>query len=112
MHLALCEQKDWDMRWRQPLGRLMQPPPLVTFISIISTQQATRSIMQRWREGRRRLKCKNMRFGQHQKAAARSHPPSLPPSLAPAHSSDTSHGRLIACLRAAEPFVLELHPWS
>lgn len=74
MHLALCEQRDWNMRWRQPLGRLMQPPPLVTFISIISTQQATRSIMQRWREGRRRLKCKNMRRGKDQNRAARLFP--------------------------------------
>lgn len=75
MHLALCEQRDWDMRPSRPLGHLMQPPPLVTFISIIPTQQAARSIMQGWREGRRPLKCKNMRLGKHQKPAAPSTPP-------------------------------------
>lgn len=68
--------------------------------------------MQRWREGRRRLKCKNMRLGKHQKLAAPYPPPPRSLPLAPSHSSDTSHGRLIACLHAAEPFVLELHPWS
>lgn len=60
--------------------------------------------MQGWREGRRPLKCKNMRLGKHQKPAAAPPLPHTPPT--------TSHGRLIACLHAAEPFVLELQPWS